>query len=331
MALAVGLDGSIICCNQPVTSACGWTEDEVPKHRLEDLISTETAAILLRAPEPGIVRSRLIQSPDDASAMIEWSCRSFNSPDREGTTLLIVGRDVQREVQLEDYIASNQWFETAGALSGGLAHDFNNVLASVLGLSEIIGLRLSQSSPLRQFTEKISESIDRAKILVRRFSQFSRKPEFLMEPQPMGLALDDLRHVLTGFLPGSVTLETSISADTPWCRADRHALAQIILNCANFFRTKLRDDGGCIEMLSSSATENGRTVVTLRGSGAGLTELNVDSLFDLRTERTGSAYESGAGLFAARHVADASELELTVRRDDPRTITFELRLPLAVD
>lgn len=329
MALAVSTDGLIICCNQPVNSACGWTSNEASPHQLSEVIPADAAATLLTTPEGVVVRASMHGSSTHGPAEMEWSCRRLPGPDREEKLLLLVGRDIRREMELENYIAENQWFETAGALSGGLAHDFNNVLASVLGLSEIVGLRLPPDSPLRQFTNKISQSIDRAKILVRRFSQFSRKPAFLAEPQPMGLVLDDLRQVLSGFLPGSVPLESSISADTPWCQADRHALSQIILNCANFFRTRLRDDGGSIELRSTSTIEDGHATVTLRGSGAGLTRINVDTLFNLRTERTASAYESGAGLFAARRVAVASDLKLSARRDDPRTITFELRLPVA--
>jgi two-component system cell cycle sensor histidine kinase/response regulator CckA len=310
-----------------LASAAGWDHPgDTVVHQLRELVSPDIALRLLDSESSKQVRSSLRSAQKDDALHVEWSTRPWSS--ESGEQVLITGHDISRERDLEEYLASNQWYETMGALSGGLAHDFNNILAAILGLSEIIGLRLPKDDPLQPFTTKISESVERAKGLVARFSQFARKPNMMCEPQPTAMIMSEVSTLINGFLTGSISLETKISENTPWCEADRHVLEQIILNCANFFRTKLRDAGGqCL--LSSRPSRNGRhALIELRGAGEGILGTKIENLFDMVLDSSAIAYESGTGLYAARHLAAQTHSVLYARRDDPRTITFVLEVPV---
>jgi nitrogen-specific signal transduction histidine kinase len=320
-------DGCIVYCNRALSLAAGWDHaDDRTEHQLRDLVSPDIALRLLDPEGSKRVRANLRSVADTEEVHVEWSTRTW--PSESGEQVLITGHDTSRERELEEYLASNQWYETMGALSGGLAHDFNNILAAILGLSEIIGLRLPKDDPLHPFADKIGESVERAKGLVARFSQFSRKPTMLCEPQPTGLILTELSTLIQGFLTGSISIETKIAEDTPWCEADRHVLEQILVNCANFFRTKLRDSGGQC-MLSSRPSKNGNHVlIELRGAGEGILGIKVENLFDMVLDSSANAYHSGTGLYAARHLAAQTHSVLYARRADPRTITFVLEVPV---
>jgi nitrogen-specific signal transduction histidine kinase len=325
-ALIVRADGGVEFFNRALVQACLAPDQGRPHFaRLDAIVPAEAAARLLAPGGVSGLRAPLVGGLRPG-AEAEWSSRRLRS-DKE--IVLVTGRDVSREAQLEGYIVANQWFETAAALSGGLAHDFNNVLAAILGLSEIVSLRLPPGSPLQTFTEKIGHSVDRAKGLVRRFSQFSRKGTGLIEPQPTAMVLSELGTLLVGFLPGSVSFEAGIDPETPWCLADRHALEHILINCANFLRTRLRAEGGKVVLRSRGTFDPRSVLAELSGSGQDLLGLELESLFDLGLEPGSNAYESGAGLYAARLLARHSHGELRVRRDDPRTITFVLELPVA--
>ena len=192
-----------------------------------------------------------------------------------------------------------------------------------------MSLRLPPDHALQEYAGKIGLSIERAKILVRRFSQFSRKNAGGAEPQSTALVMDELAKLLRGFVPGSVVLSHNLAADTPWFDADRSVIEQIILNCANFLRARLRTDNGTIKLSCRAAADGKHAVVDLHGSGQGLLGLDLDSCFVLDLRPTASAYESGTGLYAARVLATRQHAKLSLVRHDPRTISFLLDLPAA--
>jgi PAS domain S-box-containing protein len=326
-ALLAQPDGAIVYCNDPLARICGWKQEAQRPRHLDAVVSAEDAQRLLRRDSDATVRAAL-KAADGAAPMVEWSSRPLATSATDDFAL-ITGRDVSREAQLEDYVIQNQWFETAAALSGGLAHDFNNVLAAILGLSEIISLRLPPENPLQEYAGKIGISIERAKLLVRRYSQFSRKSAGGIDAQPTAMVLDELGKLLHGFLPGSVTLAFDVSPDTPWCNADRYILDQIILNCANFLRSRLRETNGSVVLGSRASADGRHTVIELRGSGQGLLALDIEPFLALDLRPTASAYESGAGLYVARILAARQGASLSVKRHDPRTISFVLQVPVA--
>ena len=65
--------------------------------------------------------------------------------------------------------------EVVGQLAGGVAHDFNNILAVIMGYSDLITADLGPESPLRKYTEEIRHASERAAGLTRQLLVFSRK------------------------------------------------------------------------------------------------------------------------------------------------------------
>jgi PAS domain S-box-containing protein len=326
-AVLVRDDGTIAFANDPLARLLGWTQQAAQGRRLEDLLSSDEATRLLATSD--VVRLRTpLQSAAGPTFMVDWTARRLASESGDGF-LCLTGSNATREVELENFIIQNQWFETAAALSGGLAHDFNNVLAAILGLSEIMSLRLPPDHALQEFARKIGVSIERAKILVRRFSQFSRKNAGGAEPQATTQVFEEFSKLLRSFLPGSVTLSIELAPTTPWFEADRYVIEQIIVNCANFLRARLRADTGEMKLSSYAAADGKHAVVELRGSGQGLLGVDVEAFFALDLRPTATAYESGTGLHVARVLATRQRAVLRVVRHDPRTVSFVLELPAA--
>jgi nitrogen-specific signal transduction histidine kinase len=323
-ALLASADGTILAANQALTSLCGWSVDTAANRPLAALVPVEVAQALL-APAGCVGIPGVLAAADGRAIPVEWVSRPVAGEARH----LVCARDCTRERELEDYIAANQCYEVSAAMSGGLAHDFNNVLAAILGLAEIISLRLPEDSPLQGFATRIGGSIDRAKVLVRRFSSFSRKGTGAIEPQPVAMILQELEPLLDAFLPGNMPVEFELAEDTPWAVADRHVLEQIVLNIANFMRTHLRADGGKLRVRSRASAPGAGPRIEISGTGEGFLGAKVDDIFRLDTRRTTTAYESGAGLYVARKFATESGGALEVRRDDSRTVTFALTLPKA--
>ena len=90
--------------------------------------------------------------------------------------------------RLEAQFIEAQKMEVIGQLASGVAHDFNNILAVIIGYSDLITSDLGPDSPLRKYTEEIRHASERAAGLTRQLLVFSRKQTV----QPVVLDLNDV-------------------------------------------------------------------------------------------------------------------------------------------
>ena len=84
---------------------------------------------------------------------------------------------------LEKQLRRRKKMEALGQLTGGLAHDFNNMLGVIIGYSEVVTERLSGNEPLQKKCEQITKAAQSAASLTRQLLAFSRQqvaePKFL--------------------------------------------------------------------------------------------------------------------------------------------------------
>ena len=109
-------------------------------------------------------------------------------------------RDVTNEAALENQLRQAQKMEAIGLLAGGVAHDFNNMLQSVLGFAELARGRVLPNHPIREDLDEILRSAGRAADLTKQLLTFARKqaitPRVLYLNDVISTSLKMLRHLL---------------------------------------------------------------------------------------------------------------------------------------
>ena len=83
--------------------------------------------------------------------------------------------DVTHRKKLEEQVSLYQRMEAVGQLTGGVAHDFNNILASILANSHFLMQDLAESDPRRKDAEEIKLAAERGAGLTRQLLAFSRR------------------------------------------------------------------------------------------------------------------------------------------------------------
>jgi PAS domain S-box-containing protein len=205
--------------------------------------------------------------------------------------------------ELEQSLRQAQKMEAVGRLAGGVAHDFSNLLAVILGYSELLLRDLPPGDPrLRESADGIVEAAHRAVGVTRQLLTLSRKKLLRTETLSVNKVVADLGRLLGRALGARIELSTRLEEGLWPVRADADQLAQVLLNLAVNARDAMPDGGPlAIETANAAASEPppdttlppGRYVtLAVRDGGCGMTEEVRARLF----EPFFTTKESGTGL-----------------------------------
>src|SRR5579862_6196952 len=125
-----------------------------------------------------------------------------------------------------------QKMESIGQLTGGVAHDFNNVLMAILGNLEMLQHRLAADSPLRRFVGGATQAAERGSNLTKRLLAFARRQELLPEAVDVALLVDSMSEMLQRSLGPAVQIAVDFPNDLALVSIDPNQLELAILNLA---------------------------------------------------------------------------------------------------
>ncbi len=153
--------------------------------------------------------------------------RSAPEPFVEGTFA-----EVTEHKRMEEEIRQSQKMEALGQLTGGVAHDFNNMLAIILGNGRMLLEDVAQEDPRRADVEAVVEAGDRAAALTRQLLTFSRRQ--IVQPQVLNLdhLVGGIEKMLRRVIGEDVELIIDLHSSDGALLADAGEIEQVIFNLA---------------------------------------------------------------------------------------------------
>src|SRR5262249_5521441 len=112
------------------------------------------------------------------------------------TCMLALAQDITEYKRLEERLLQSQKMEAIRRLAGGVAHDFNNILTTIMGYSDVLIARVGSDSPLRSSAEHIARSAARASSLVNQLLVFGRKQVASPVVLDLGVVIAGMEHML---------------------------------------------------------------------------------------------------------------------------------------
>lgn len=169
--------------------------------------------------------------------LLEWSS--------DGKDLLEVSvEDVTDRRDMEDQLRQGQKMELLGQLTGGVIHDFNNVLATVLTHSELLdsAIREGRTDEALDDLDALRKATERGASMVRHLLVFSRPEDLERHPISLNDVVREITQLLRRLLPRSIEIELD-ETDELFAVADPGALQQILLNLATNARDAMPRGG----------------------------------------------------------------------------------------
>ena len=230
-------DGTIQYQSLSVEQVFGYQPNELVGRSAFDLIHPEDLARMQQAlaesvATPGsTTRIELrFRRKDNSWCVLESTSRNLlDDPNVKG--IIINSRDMTERRVLEEQLRQSQKMEAVGQLAGGVAHDFNNMLAVIRGNAELLLMDEGQhTAETREGLKHVVAASERAANLTRQLLAFSRKQ--VLQPQPLVLneVIANLTKMLHRVLRENINLQCQYAAPLAYVQADTGMIEQVILN-----------------------------------------------------------------------------------------------------
>ncbi len=193
-----------------------------------------TAALLLMLPRILVLPTRI--QLQQAYAALEEETRQRRSAEA------MVQRFQEIEAT-ESQVRQAQKMEAIGQLTGGVAHDFNNILTVITGTIEILGDAVKDRPHLAQITNMISAAAARGADLTQHLLAFARRQPLQPRNTDINALVIDAARLLRPTLGEQIEIESMLSPDAAPALIDPSQLSTAILNLALNARDAMPDGG----------------------------------------------------------------------------------------
>ncbi|HEY2707086.1 MAG TPA: PAS domain S-box protein [Caulobacteraceae bacterium] len=321
----------------------GYEEAELLQTRLFDLVHPDDLERTRAMREQNLdsnysgFENRYL-AKDGASVWLSWNIV------RVGELIYCSARDVTAERRQRDELdrakerlARSQKLEAVGQITGGVAHDFNNLMMVVSGHEELLRARMADDTRALRSLEAIRTAANRGQELTRRLLAFSRRQRPNPTPVSLPPLLLELTPLLTSTLGPTVELSLDLPGDVRTIEVDAGELESALLNMAGNARDAM-PNGGHFRVLARNLFLQGEDADALAGE---FVELEIsDSGFGIPEDILGRVTEpyfttkaagqgTGLGLSQVEGFAQQSGGRLRVESKLGEGVTIRLLLPTA--
>jgi PAS domain S-box-containing protein len=243
----------------------------------------------------------------------------------------------------EEQLQNSVKMDAIGRLAGGVAHDFNNMLTTILGYADLLMTRMEPDNPYRGDIEEIHKSGQRAAALTRQLLAFGRRQVAQPKVVELNSVVSDVDNMLRKLLGENVELKMVLTPDLGHTRADGSQLQQVIVNLAMNARDAMPTGGKFrIETVNVDLDENrdnfyipvrpGRYVMLAAAdTGTGLTPDAREHLFEPFFTTKPKGMGTGLGLSTVYGVVKQSGGTIAVDTEEGKGTTMRLYFPRVDD
>jgi len=246
------------------------------------------------------------------------------------------------QARFEQHLQVAQKMEAIGHLAGGVAHDFNNMLAVIIGNIGLLLEGLEPDHPLRGNVVEIGQAADRSAAMTHQLLAFSRKQ--VLQPKLLNLneVACGLDRMLGRLIGEHIEIHHELSTNLGPILADPGQIEQVIVNLAVNARDAMPGGGRLIiatanvtldtemAMAMGTAAPGSYVSLTVTDDGCGMDDPTATHIFEpfFTTKEVGKG--TGLGLATVFGIVKQSNGEISVRSVPGKGTTFQILFPQQV-
>jgi two-component system cell cycle sensor histidine kinase/response regulator CckA len=340
----VGLDGRFLRVNPALCRIGGYRESELLELTFQDVVPAEDLELhrgevrrLMRGEIDSYEREVRYRHKLGRLVWVRFVVSAIRGRDGEVVHLLGQAEDISGRREAEDRLRQAERLEAVARLAGGVAHEFNNLLAVIGGFARH-GLEAAGSPSLRRDLSEIVDATERATEISRQLLTFSRDEAW----RPVVLDVNDvirgLEPMLRGLMRENVDVEVSLADDLRAVHGDRAQLERVVLNLVVNARDAI-GEGGRIEIATRSVEvgegselgdgmqAGGYVALCVSDDGSGIGAAARRRLFDPFFTTKGQGEGTGLGLSAVYGIVERFGGTVTVESEPGQGATFTVYIP----
>ncbi|MCB0385640.1 MAG: PAS domain S-box protein, partial [Bdellovibrionales bacterium] len=247
--------GNVMVANSAVETILGYSPSEFAQLHVLDIVvgltEEEMAKILEDLRVIGVVtREDLHRHRDGSLIPVEVKLTQIHLDGKLGVVVLV--RDLREKKKMEHSLFVSQKREAIGRLAGGIAHEYNNRLATILLAGRMALHHLGAEHPAREYLDRIMNSAQNSAILTKQLLAFGCQQ--VLHPRILNInsVIQNTERLLSPLLREDIELRLDLQASLAAVSFDPALFEQIIINLVINSRDAL-PDGGNIKIRTGHA------------------------------------------------------------------------------
>jgi PAS domain S-box-containing protein len=237
--IELSADLRVLRWNPAAEKIFGYGAEEVAGRNFEALIVPESARGQVRAVCRRLLAGESVErqtnenrTKDGRIITCEWTSTPLVDADGKVIAVASHASDVTGRIALEERLRRTERLELIGQLAGGVAHEFNNLLAPMLMSVGQIAEERADDARLLALLRPVRESIRLAAQLNQRILTVGRRGGERPEPSDLNLLVEEAADLLRQTLDRRIELRLSLAPNLPPALVPRGAISQIVMNLA---------------------------------------------------------------------------------------------------
>ncbi|MBW2589585.1 MAG: response regulator, partial [Deltaproteobacteria bacterium] len=347
-------DLSFIRFNKAGEDLLGYSKEELIGKNYYDFFSEHEADAFIRKDRDVLNSKQLLDIPEEiiqtkfrGERVLHTKKISIQDENGQPVYLLGISEDItdkkkaeDSKKELEEQLRQAQKMEAIGVLAGGVAHDFNNILTTIIGNANLALMEVGKDDALREEIEDIKIAGERAAALTRQLLAFSRKQ--IIQPKILDLneLLSGTEKMLGRLLGEDVEILTIFEPALWQVEADPGQMEQVIMNLAVNARDampmggKLTIETANVDLDKNYLSEHGiegtpghYVMLAISDTGSGMDKETQEHIFEpfFTTKELGKG--TGLGLSTVYGIAKQNKGFIWVYSEPGQGTTFKIYLP----
>jgi PAS domain S-box-containing protein len=337
----------ILNWNSQAEQLFGWRRDEVLGKNAIDLIIADEERNRIRAGLHSFLgagerrrlnrrRELMVRRRDGKEFKAELSVTALER--REGLLFNVFYRDLTDKIAAEERIRHAEKMEAIGQLTGGVAHDFNNILTVITGTIEILADAVAKEPQLAAITRMIDEAAGRGADLTQHLLAFARKQPLQPREVDVNALIVDTAKLLRPTLGEQIQIESVFEDESCIATVDPNQLTTALLNLALNARDAMPAGGKLILETGAAYLDEAYAsvndvrpghymLIAVSDTGAGIPANMLDKVFDPFFTSKGPGKGTGLGLSMIYGFVKQSAGHIKIYSEERHGTTIKMYLP----